>query len=101
MISNFLLRLVALEVLYTLRRYTSLRILMTLQCRQAGISYAAEVQARWCWQRLNKRGEPKGGIKEVTRSMGKVPVMVGSNICNLYGLGPTDLVYVAYFSQPH
>jgi len=57
-------------------------------CREGHHTYSAAVTATICAQLVNENS----GAMKVETILGHIPVMVGSNACNLYGLTPSQLV---------
>ncbi|XP_023678390.1 DNA-directed RNA polymerase I subunit RPA2 [Paramormyrops kingsleyae] len=56
------------------------------ECRGRRCSYRGKLVTDVCW---SVNGIPKGIIKQ---SMGLVPIMVKSKLCNLHGLSPKELI---------
>ena len=50
------------------------------ECRMRSLTYSAPLYATLCW-RID--GEP---IERISTKVGEVPVMVGSDFCNLKGM---------------
>ncbi|PVV05031.1 hypothetical protein BB560_000446 [Smittium megazygosporum] len=56
------------------------------ECREGISTYKGKLTCKFCWQINDKE------VHTELRSLGSLPIMVKSNRCNLYGMGPADLI---------
>ncbi|KAI8915924.1 hypothetical protein EDD86DRAFT_197201 [Gorgonomyces haynaldii] len=62
----------------TIAKPMNVSLVYPAECRQRGMSYKAKMQAKLCW-RVND-----GPIMNQVKPLGQLPIMVGSQKCNLY-----------------
>lgn len=68
--------------------------LLPHESRERSLMYSGEMMGKFCYQTVQRRNGVaiKGSVQKISKSFGKLPIMVGSRACHLEGLSSKELV---------
>jgi hypothetical protein len=69
------------------------RLLLPHECRERSMTYAGEIIGKFCYQTVQRRNgvAMKGTPHRISKTFGKLPIMVGSKACHLEGMTSKQL----------